>query len=171
MVTWLVFSTFASAIVCDLVIALSICYLLGRAQTGRQIMDRVLQMLGLYFVKSGLVITGCNTACIISFAVLSRNCLFMAIFHFSFSFYFLSLLSILTSRDDLRARMGGVVTALPLCSGSPSSTSVFARQASKEGTFTLPNTIQVSIVVETETDFSADETAKDGQNDSVNVLA
>jgi len=153
---WLAFSTFATAIICDSVIALSICYLLSRTQTGRQLLDSVLQMLGLYFIKSGLVITACNIASVISFSIMRHNCVFMAIFFFSFSFYFLSLLSILTSRDDLRAKMGNVVTTLPMLNRSPqSSTFVFASPTSKTGSFTS-QAAAISIAVETETNILVD---------------
>ncbi|KLO20376.1 hypothetical protein SCHPADRAFT_3313 [Schizopora paradoxa] len=160
-VTYLAFSTFATAVICDLVIAISICYLLTRAQTGRQLLDNVLHMLGLYFVKSGLVITACNIASVISFSFMRHNCVYMAIFFFSFSFYFLSLLSILTSRDDLRARMGSIVTSLPMHQLSPlspqSSTLVYGHPTSKMGS--ISQAAAISISVETETDILVDRVA------------
>ncbi|KLO07563.1 hypothetical protein SCHPADRAFT_643465 [Schizopora paradoxa] len=102
----ILYISLASAVVADLWIALALCWYLMRSRTGFKTTDSKINVIMVYVINTGLLTTICALCCLISFAAMPHNFIFIA-FYFSLSkLYINSLLATLNARERLREGLG-----------------------------------------------------------------
>ncbi|KAH9022475.1 hypothetical protein EDB85DRAFT_373229 [Lactarius pseudohatsudake] len=103
-VTWVADIGLGSAVVADILIAVSMCWFLYHKRTGFARTDSVIMTLMTYSVHSGLLTSVLTCAVLISIAI-APSTMYSYMFYFPMSkFYANSLLAMLNSRDYVRGR-------------------------------------------------------------------
>jgi len=103
-ISWLLYSGFAIALVCDFLIAGSLCYYLFTSRTGYKGTDSLINILSTYAINTGLVTSIFCALCFITYAAMPDNYIFLA-FYFPLSkLYVNALLATLNARGRLREK-------------------------------------------------------------------
>jgi len=103
-ISWLMYSGFAIALVCDFLIAGSLCYYLFTSRTGFKGTDSLINILSTYAINTGLVTSIFCALCFITYAAMPDNYIFLA-FYFPLSkLYVNALLATLNARGRLREK-------------------------------------------------------------------
>ncbi|KAH9034302.1 hypothetical protein EDB84DRAFT_71112 [Lactarius hengduanensis] len=106
-VAWVTDVGLGSAVVADILIAVSMCWFLYQKRTGFARTDSVITTLMTYSVHSGLLTSVLTCAVLISIAI-APSAMYSYLFFFPMSkFYANSLLAMLNSRDYVRGRSSG----------------------------------------------------------------
>ncbi|PCH41728.1 hypothetical protein WOLCODRAFT_101123, partial [Wolfiporia cocos MD-104 SS10] len=115
----------ASAAAGDVLIAISLTFLLGRRRTGFSRTDSMIKMLMFYSVETGTLTSLCAISCLITFTMMRENFIYMSLYFILSELFLNSLLASLNARRGIREK-GGLV-AIPL-SGLSSSNGVTSHQ-------------------------------------------
>lgn len=117
--SWMLYASLGGAVAADLMIALSLCYLLMRNRTGFKRTDSLVTTLLVYAVNTGLLTSVCATACFITYTVWPQDFIFMGIYFSLGKMYLNAMLASLNARDMLLGRKfqinqtSGVISTVP----------------------------------------------------------
>jgi len=93
---------FSSFVVADALIAASLCTLLWKSRTYFQSTNSLLSTLIMYSVHTGVLTCTCAFACLISYATMPNNLVFIGIYIVTGKLYLNALLAFLNARTLLR---------------------------------------------------------------------
>ncbi|KZS99980.1 uncharacterized protein LAESUDRAFT_753411 [Laetiporus sulphureus 93-53] len=142
-ISWVIYVGLAACVVADVLIAASQCFLLRARRTSVARSRSVVRVLMLYSINTGSLTSLCELACLITYAVMPDNFIYMGIYFTLTKFFFNSLLATLNAREGLRRKIGGGLVAIPLVQSPGSS----AQQSSGQ-----THGIQVHTTVEVKAD-------------------
>ncbi|PCH38945.1 hypothetical protein WOLCODRAFT_37260, partial [Wolfiporia cocos MD-104 SS10] len=98
-----------SGAISDMLIASSLSVFLYRCQTGFTRTDSILRKLMAYSIESGVLTSVCALACLIAYATMPHNYIYIAMYFVLSKLFLNSLLANLNARDTLR-ESGNVMT-------------------------------------------------------------
>ncbi|KAL5513669.1 hypothetical protein ACEPAH_4068 [Sanghuangporus vaninii] len=101
-ISWSMFTSLGSGVAADLWIAICVCYFLFKDKTGFQRTDTVLRKLTVYIIGTGLLTSFVTIACLLSYATMPNNGVYVAIYSCISKLYFNALLATLNTRKRLR---------------------------------------------------------------------
>ncbi|KDR79684.1 hypothetical protein GALMADRAFT_154478 [Galerina marginata CBS 339.88] len=104
-ISYLLYISFGSAVLADLIIATALCVSLYRSRTGSKRTDPLLTVLMLYAINSTVLTTVCQLACFITNIIWPRQLVFLGIYFSLGKLYFNSLLATLNNRSSLNKRL------------------------------------------------------------------
>jgi len=100
--------------VCDIMITLTLCYILKEAKSGVRRTDGMIDKMILYAINRGVATSLCALLNLILFVSVPNTFIFMIPLVPSCQLYVISVVSMLTTRGALRAELGrGGITTLP----------------------------------------------------------
>ncbi|CCM04348.1 uncharacterized protein FIBRA_06520 [Fibroporia radiculosa] len=102
------------AMVADLSHSISLCLLLRRHRSGIRRSDTIIRILTLYTINTGLLPSSCAIACLISFALMPNNLIFLAIYFILPKLLLNSMMAILNARQRILKASMVPVTSIPL---------------------------------------------------------
>jgi len=115
-ISWLMYLALACSCVSDILVASGLCFALSKKRTGFRKTDTLVTTLIMYAINGCLVTTLCAAACLISYAILPNDFIFIAFFFCLDKLYFNSLLSTLNGRESLQENLAGL-SDIPVASG------------------------------------------------------
>ncbi|KAI0700017.1 hypothetical protein C8T65DRAFT_289459 [Cerioporus squamosus] len=107
--TWETCLGLGAAAVADIIIAAAMCYYLYTKRTGLKRTDSVVALLMVYSVNSGLTTSIIATICVVTFAAMPTNFVWLSFFWIMGKCYVNSFLALLNSRESLRDKVAGAV--------------------------------------------------------------
>ncbi|KAL6306998.1 hypothetical protein BKA93DRAFT_130622 [Sparassis latifolia] len=123
---WISYLPLGSASCVDIVIAVSLCYLLSRCKTGFRSMDSMIKLVMLYTINTGMITAICAVTSIVMVAALP-NSLWMISFSFVLGkLYVNCFLAMLNARNALHSRNSAdptFISSLKLQSQAPTPSS------------------------------------------------
>jgi len=99
---WVTSTGLGSAAAADLIIAISLCYYLTKSRTGFARTDSLITTLIVYSLTTGLITSIIACTCVVTFATMPTNYIWLGFFWLIGKCYVNSLLAALNSRDSLR---------------------------------------------------------------------
>ncbi|KAI0755251.1 histone acetylation protein-domain-containing protein [Daedaleopsis nitida] len=144
--TWVTSVGLGSAAVSDILIAIAMCYYLYTKRTGLRRTDSVVTTLMVYSINSGLTTSIIASICVVTFAAMPTNFIWLSFFWIMGKCYVNSFLALLNSRESLRDKVSAAVQLNKL--NGPQSL-VDPKSPSKTGRFEGG----VSVQIETITDY------------------
>ncbi|KAF9445714.1 hypothetical protein P691DRAFT_762259 [Macrolepiota fuliginosa MF-IS2] len=104
------YTSLATGVAADLLIAISLCVGLMRTRTGFKRTDSLVNILMAYSINTSLLTTVCSIGCFITYAIWPQKLIFLGIYFCLSKLYFNSLLAALNARQILRDKMTGLST-------------------------------------------------------------
>ncbi|KAF9492001.1 hypothetical protein BDN71DRAFT_1238899 [Pleurotus eryngii] len=104
---WVTSTGLGSAAAADIIIAVSLCFYLTRSRTGFKRTDSLISALIAYSLTTGLVTSVIASVCVVTFAIMPTNFVWLSFFWVLGKCYVNSFLAALNSRDYLRERAMG----------------------------------------------------------------
>lgn len=104
---WVTSTGLGSAAAADIIIAVSLCFYLTRSRTGFKRTDSLISALIAYSLTTGLVTSVIASVCVVTFAIMPTNFVWLSFFWILGKCYVNSFLAALNSRDYLRERAIG----------------------------------------------------------------
>lgn len=101
---WVTSAGLGSAAAADVIIACALCYYLLKSRTGFSSTDSLIATLIAYSLTTGLITSVLALICVVTFATMPTNYIWLAFFWILGKCYVNSLLAALNSRDSLRER-------------------------------------------------------------------
>ncbi|TDL20307.1 hypothetical protein BD410DRAFT_377107 [Rickenella mellea] len=101
----LFYANFASGVLADLHVAISLCYFLWKSKTGFRRTDSLIATLVIYTVNTGMITALDASAGLITYAVMPYNEIFVAFYLVLSKLYLNSYLASLNARDALRGAL------------------------------------------------------------------
>ncbi|OBZ66978.1 hypothetical protein A0H81_13061 [Grifola frondosa] len=131
-ISWILYLSFATALTADFIIAVSLCWLLGRHRTGFQRTDSIIWVLILYSVNTCVLMTIFAFCCLITFIKMPDNFVYIA-FYFAMPKLFLNfLLATLNMRKHVHEiGSSAAVMSIPLSAISGTHTVASADSVGK----------------------------------------
>ncbi|EMD36464.1 hypothetical protein CERSUDRAFT_84626 [Gelatoporia subvermispora B] len=157
-ISWILYTSFGLGVAADLLIAVSLVTFLQRRRTGFSRTDSVVRVLMLYSINTGALTTLCAFLCLVMYATMPDNFIFIAFYFVLPKLFLNSLLATLNARRSLRlASMSGLVS-IPLSkpTASRSTASVRPEFTSQERDDQFVE-IQVHTATEIKSDSTPDE--------------
>ncbi|RPD77440.1 hypothetical protein L226DRAFT_521114 [Lentinus tigrinus ALCF2SS1-7] len=152
--TWVTCLGLGSAAAADIIIAIAMCYYLYTKRTGLKRTDSVVALLMVYSVNSGLTTSIIATICVVTFAAMPTNFVWLSFFWIMGKCYVNSFLALLNSRESLRDKVAGAVQlnhfGIPHSFQQSFSTNDHSSKAQKSA----PRLDGVAVSIETITDYS-----------------
>ncbi|KAJ3568573.1 hypothetical protein NP233_g5620 [Leucocoprinus birnbaumii] len=102
---WVTSAGLGSAAAADVIIACALCYYLLKSRTGFSSTDSLIATLIGYSLTTGLITSLLALICVVTFATMPTNYIWLAFFWILGKCYVNSLLAALNSRDSLRERV------------------------------------------------------------------
>ncbi|KAF9463868.1 hypothetical protein BDZ94DRAFT_575502 [Collybia nuda] len=102
------YTSLASGVVADTIIAASLCISLSRVRTGFQKTDSVVNALMAYSINTSLLTTVCSALCFITYAIWPEEFTYISIYFSLPKLFFNSLLATLNAREGLKESISGV---------------------------------------------------------------
>ncbi|CCM00477.1 uncharacterized protein FIBRA_02511 [Fibroporia radiculosa] len=102
--SWIMYGSLGAGVVTDILIALSLCIVLRRCRNKNPDTDSLVRMLITYGINSGALTSLCEIACLVSYATMQNNLVFIAIFFILPKLLLNSLLATLNARPELRKK-------------------------------------------------------------------
>ncbi|KJA24078.1 hypothetical protein HYPSUDRAFT_39222 [Hypholoma sublateritium FD-334 SS-4] len=99
---WVTSTGLGSAAAADIIIAISLCYYLTKSRTGFARTDSLITTLIVYSLTTGLITSIIAFVCVVTFATMPTNYIWLGFFWLIGKCYVNSLLAALNSRDSLR---------------------------------------------------------------------
>ncbi|KAH9920026.1 uncharacterized protein BXZ73DRAFT_104841 [Epithele typhae] len=103
-----------AGVVADLIIAASMCILLARRRTGFSKTDSTVRVLMIYSVNTGALTSLCALLCLITYASMPTNFVFIAFYFVLPKLFLNSMLATLNARRPLREGNSGAMMSFPL---------------------------------------------------------
>ncbi|KAF8873179.1 hypothetical protein CPB84DRAFT_648890 [Gymnopilus junonius] len=101
-VAWVIYASFASATAIDIVIAIAICFYLGRSRSSFSgTTYRIIKIMQ-YVLVSGFLTSACSLSALITFAVMPTTLIFLGIEFLLTKLYINSYLAMLNARKSVR---------------------------------------------------------------------
>ncbi|KAH9933252.1 uncharacterized protein BXZ73DRAFT_101212 [Epithele typhae] len=119
--TWVTCVGLGSAAASDILIAVAMCYYLYSKRTGLKKTDSVVTTLMVYSINSGLTTSVIATICVVTFAAMPTNFVWLSFFWIMGKCYVNSFLALLNSREGLRDKFGTGAVQLSDFAASPHS--------------------------------------------------
>ncbi|KAI0946477.1 hypothetical protein AcW1_009927 [Taiwanofungus camphoratus] len=110
--SWILYMGLSASVVADLIIATSLCVLLKRIRTGLPRTDSILRVLMLYTINTGVLTSLCAISCLVAYATMPDNYVFIAMYFVLSKLFLNSLLATLNARDHLRKMYTGGVDSI-----------------------------------------------------------
>ncbi|KAJ3516516.1 hypothetical protein NLJ89_g1079 [Agrocybe chaxingu] len=104
-ISYLMYTSLASAVAADVLIATSICVSLSRSRTGFKKTDSMVTVLMLYAINSSGLTSICSLACFITYAIWPLEFIFIAIYFCLSKLFLNSLLAMLNGRTSLKNKV------------------------------------------------------------------
>ncbi|KAH9919699.1 uncharacterized protein B0H18DRAFT_625372 [Fomitopsis serialis] len=102
-VSWLLYASLGAGIGADATIASSLCLLLRHSYTGPDLCNRTMaRTIIVYGINTGLLTSLCEISCLVTYATMPHNLIFLALFFILPKLLFNALLATLNSRSALR---------------------------------------------------------------------
>ncbi|KAF9481198.1 hypothetical protein BDN70DRAFT_876671 [Pholiota conissans] len=102
---WVTSTGLGSAAAADIIIAVSLCYYLTKSRTGFARTDSLITTLIVYSLTTGLITSIIAFICVVTFAIMPTNYIWLGFFWLIGKCYVNSLLAALNSRDSLREQV------------------------------------------------------------------
>ncbi|KAF8964200.1 hypothetical protein BDZ97DRAFT_916976 [Flammula alnicola] len=102
---WVTSTGLGSAAAADIIIAISLCYYLTKSRTGFARTDSLISTLIVYSLTTGLITSVIAFICVVTFATMPTNFVWLGFFWLIGKCYVNSLLAALNSRDSLREQV------------------------------------------------------------------
>ncbi|KAI0659169.1 hypothetical protein C8Q70DRAFT_155767 [Cubamyces menziesii] len=107
-------------VVADILIAASMCVLLAKRRTGFAKTDSMVRVLILYSVNTGALTSLCALICLITYATMPDNFIFIGVYFVLPKLFLNSLLATLNARRPLREAGSGPMVSIPISTTSNS---------------------------------------------------
>ncbi|KAL7284207.1 hypothetical protein ACG7TL_001489 [Trametes sanguinea] len=131
-ISGILYTSLGAGVVADILIAASMCVLLAKRQTGFARTDSMVRVLILYSVNTGALTSLCALLCLITYATMPDNFVFIGVYFVLPKLFLNSLLATLNARRPLREAGSGPMLSIPLTTtsisrGSPSGATQYSR--------------------------------------------
>ncbi|KAI9063667.1 hypothetical protein FKP32DRAFT_693080 [Trametes sanguinea] len=131
-ISGILYTSLGAGVVADILIAASMCVLLAQRQTGFARTDSMVRVLILYSVNTGALTSLCALLCLITYATMPDNFVFIGVYFVLPKLFLNSLLATLNARRPLREAGSGPMLSIPLTPtsisrGSPSGATQYSR--------------------------------------------
>ncbi|CAL1711157.1 unnamed protein product [Somion occarium] len=164
-ISWLMYLSLGTIALADIIIAASLCILLKKQVTVSKRTQSIMRTLMLYSINASALTSIFSIACLVTYATMPDNLVFLAIYVVIPKLYFNSLLAMLNSRKALREHPGDPVS-IPLSQSAASRVRTFAT----DHPFATGGSIVSGIQIETITDRKYDREGYDGVPESPGYL-
>ncbi|KAI8970569.1 hypothetical protein BD414DRAFT_540849 [Trametes punicea] len=130
----ILYVSLGTGVVADILIAGSMCVFLSRRRTGFTRTDSMVRVLILYSINTGALTSLCALLCLITYATMPDNFIFIGIYFVLPKLFLNSLLATLNARRPLREAVSGPMLSIPLTTtansrGSPPGMTQHSRSA------------------------------------------
>jgi len=112
-IQYLLYMAFGSGVVADTIIAAALCIVLTTRRTGFRQTDSLVNVLMVYTINTGVMTSVVAILCLVLFAIMPHNYIFLALFFNLSKLYLNALLATLNARTSLRDQMD-VVSSIQL---------------------------------------------------------
>ncbi|KAH9896846.1 hypothetical protein C8Q73DRAFT_429397 [Cubamyces lactineus] len=119
-------------VVADILIAASMCVLLAKRRTGFAKTDSMVRVLILYSVNTGALTSLCALVCLITYATMPDNFIFIGVYFVLPKLFLNSLLATLNARRPLREAGSGPMVSIPISTTSNSRMSHYSPGARED---------------------------------------
>ncbi|OCH90213.1 hypothetical protein OBBRIDRAFT_619694 [Obba rivulosa] len=110
-ISWILYTSFGLGVVADLLIAISLVVFLQRRRTGFSRTDSIVRILMLYSINTGALTTLCAFLCLVMYATMPDNFVFIAFYFVLPKLFLNSFLATLNARRSLRlSSMNGLIS-------------------------------------------------------------
>ncbi|KAF9471997.1 hypothetical protein BDN70DRAFT_515464 [Pholiota conissans] len=109
--SYMLYASFATAVVADTLVAVSLCTLLIQSRTGFRRTDSIVTKLMAFSINTGLLTSIAAIACFVTYAIWPQRFIFMGIYFALSKLYVNSLLASLNARSSLRSQSTEVSNA------------------------------------------------------------
>ncbi|TBU23947.1 hypothetical protein BD311DRAFT_672889 [Dichomitus squalens] len=149
----ILYVSFGAGVVADVLIAGALCTILARCKTGFRKTDSVVRTLIMYSINTGLLTSLCALSCLITYATMPNNFIFIAFYFVLPKLFLNSLLATLNAREALRDAGAGDVVSIPLTNTSGSTRMSFVERSQYiHGDSALSGGIHIKTTTDTMTD-------------------
>ncbi|KAF9565669.1 hypothetical protein CPC08DRAFT_152541 [Agrocybe pediades] len=155
---WVTSTGLGSAAASDVIIAISLCYYLTKSRTGFARTDSLITTLIIYSLTTGLITSIIAFICVVTFAIMPTNYIWLGFFWLIGKCYVNSLLAALNSREALREQVapkeGTFLQLTPfraVVSGQGEPPSPGADSMHKESRFMEAQSLAVNVQTQTVT--------------------
>ncbi|TBU45436.1 hypothetical protein BD309DRAFT_715918 [Dichomitus squalens] len=149
----ILYVSFGAGVVADVLIAGALCTILARCRTGFRKTDSVVRTLIMYSINTGLLTSLCALSCLITYATMPNNFIFIAFYFVLPKLFLNSLLATLNAREALRDAGAGDVVSIPLTNTSGSTRMSFVERSQYiHGDSALSGGIHIKTTTDTMTD-------------------
>ncbi|OJT07732.1 hypothetical protein TRAPUB_1376 [Trametes pubescens] len=118
-VSTILYISLGSGVLADVLIAASMCVLLAQRRTGFSRTDSIVRVLTMYSINTGALTSLCALLCLVSYATMPTNFVFIAFYFILPKLFLNSLLATLNARRPLREADPSMVS-IPLATTSTS---------------------------------------------------
>ncbi|KAI0764987.1 hypothetical protein C8Q74DRAFT_1370866 [Fomes fomentarius] len=153
----ILYVSLGSGVVADIFIAASLCFLLAKRRTGFQRTDSTVRVLMLYSINTGALTSLCALLCLLTYANMPDNFIFIAFYFVLPKLFLNSLLATLNARRALRETNSTALVSIPLSTTQNSHMSFTGRpQFTRSSSVRDDQPRSLAIQVRTETDTKTD---------------
>ncbi|KAI0941075.1 hypothetical protein AcV7_002722 [Taiwanofungus camphoratus] len=118
-ISWILYMSFGSGVAADVLLTTSLCMLLRRCQNGCSSTSSIVRLLMLYTINTGALTSLCAISCLVTYATLPDNLIFMSLFFILPKLLFNSLLATLNARhgfQEIRSKSRPITMSTALIS-------------------------------------------------------
>ncbi|KAI0701759.1 hypothetical protein C8Q76DRAFT_240747 [Earliella scabrosa] len=152
----ILYISLGSGVFADVLIAASLCFLLAKRRTGFARTDSTVRVLMLYSINTGGLTSLCALLCLLTYASMPNNFIFIAFYFVLPKLYLNALLATLNARRSLRETNSGALVSIPLSGTSHSRMSFTGRPQFTQSRSGLEDPVNLQIQVQTVTDTKTD---------------
>ncbi|KAI1798231.1 hypothetical protein LXA43DRAFT_1088358 [Ganoderma leucocontextum] len=158
----ILYVSLGAGVVADVLIAGAMSVVLIRCRTGFSKTDSVLRTLIIYSINTGALTGLCALLCLVTYATMPENFIFIAFYFVLPKLFLNSLLATLNAREALRGANSGGMVSVPLSHTSYTTHMSFAeRSRYSQSNGTHKGEIQVHTTTDTKTDPRPHEDIED----------
>ncbi|TFK93382.1 hypothetical protein K466DRAFT_511700 [Polyporus arcularius HHB13444] len=152
----ILYVSLGAGVVADVLIAASMCVLLAKRRTGFARTDSMVRVLMMYSINTGALTSLCAMLCLITYANMPNNFVFIAFYFVLPKLFLNSLLATLNARRRLRESSSAAMVSIPLSTTSNSRMSFSSRPQYSHNRGGQSDQLNLEIQVQTVTDSKTD---------------
>ncbi|RPD65458.1 hypothetical protein L226DRAFT_530957 [Lentinus tigrinus ALCF2SS1-7] len=152
----ILYVSLGSGVVADVLIAVSMCVLLAKRRTGFSRTDSMVRVLIMYSINTGALTSICAMLCLLTYANMPNNFVFIAFYFVLPKLFLNSLLATLNARRPLRETNSGAMVSIPLSTTSNSRMSFSSRSPYSHSRGGHEDQLNLEVQVQTITDTKTD---------------